>query len=72
MVYWNEIKNTLKVTETINDNIKTELKKSNFVFDVPTETQIQTDMDKFIKKEKKLPTPPPPYESPPSLTDEEI
>ena len=37
--------NTLKVTETINDDIKTELNKSNFVFDVPTETQIQTDMD---------------------------
>ena len=70
LLEWNQ--NTLKVTETINDNIKTELKKSNFVFDVPTETQIQTDMDKFIKKEKKLPTPPPPYESPPSITDEEI
>ena len=25
--------NTLKVTETINDTIKTELNKSNFVFD---------------------------------------
>ena len=70
LLEWNQ--NTLKVTETINDNIKTELKKSNFVFDVPTEMQIQTDMDKFIKKEKKLPTPPPPYESPPSLPDEEI
>ena len=45
--------NTLKVTEIINDNIKTELNKSNFVCDVPTETQIQTDMHKFIKKEKK-------------------
>ena len=64
--------NTLKVTEIINDNIKTELNKSNFVFDVPTETQIQTDMHKFIKKEKKPRAPPPPYESPLPLTDEEI
>ena len=37
-----------------------------------TETQIQTDRDKFIKKGKIPPTPPPPYESPPPLTDEEI
>ena len=65
-------KNTLKVTEIINDNIKTELNKSNFVFDVPTETQIQTYMHKFRKKEKKPPASPPPYESPLPLTDKEI
>ena len=61
--------NTLKVTETIKDNIKTELSKSNFVFNVPTETQIQTDMNQLIKKEKNPPTPPPPYESSPPSTE---
>ena len=57
----------------MNDNIKKESNKTKFIFDVPTVTQIQTDMEKYIKKEKKPPTLPPLYsDSIPPLTAEKL
>ena len=57
----------------MNDNIKKELNKTKFIFDVPSGTQIQADMEKYIKKEKKPPTLPPLYsDSIPPLTEEKL
>ena len=43
-----------------------------FTFDIPTETEIQKDMEEILKNEKTLPTPSPPYLPPPLLIKKEI
>ena len=49
----NKDRETVEITKTMNDNIKKELNKTKFIFDVPTEMQIQTDMENIFKKRKK-------------------
>ena len=69
----NKDRETVEITKMMNDNIKKDLNKTKFIFDEPTETQMQIDMEKYIKKEKKNPTSPPPYsDSIPPLTEEEL
>ena len=69
----NKDRETVEITKMMNDNIKKDLNKTKFIFDEPTETQMQIDMEKYIKKEKKNPTSPPPYSnSIPPLTEEEL
>ena len=50
-------------------NILNKINNYKFIFDVPTEMEIQDDVDKMIKKEIKPPNPPPPYTPPPELMD---
>ena len=45
----------------MKDNILNEFNNYRFVFDMPTEMEIQDDIDKIIKKDIKPPTPSPPY-----------
>ena len=62
---------SLNIANTINNNISNEINDYQFTWDVPTETEIQKDMED-IKNKKKPPTPPPPYVPPPLLTKKEI
>ena len=49
----NKDRETVEITKTMNDNIKKDLNKTKFIFDVPTEMQIQTDIENIFKKRKK-------------------
>ena len=51
--FLNKDRETVQITKSMNDNIKKELNKTKFIFDVPTETQLQTDMENIFKKRKK-------------------
>ena len=53
----------------MNTNILNEIKNYKFVLDVPTEMEIQDNVDKMIKKETKPPRPLPPYFLPLELMD---
>ena len=53
----------------MNTNILNGINNYKFIFDVPTEMEIQDDVDKMIKKEIKFPSPLPPYTPPPELMD---
>ena len=53
----------------MNTNILNKINNYKSIFDVPTEMEIQDDVDKMIKKEIKPPNPPPPYTPPPELMD---
>ena len=53
----------------MNTNILNKINNSKFIFDVPTEMEIQDDLDKMIKKEIKPTSPPPPYTPPPERMD---
>ena len=61
----------LNIANTINNNINNEINDYQFTFDVPTETEIQNDMEDIFKNKKKPPTLPPPYVPPPLLTEKE-
>ena len=61
----------LNIANTINNNIDNEINDYQFTFDVPTETEIQNDMEDIFKNKKKPPTLPPPYVPPPLLTEKE-
>ena len=64
---------SVNVTNIINDNIKNESNNYQFMFDVPTETKIQDEMDDILQnKIKPLTPPPPPYSPPPLLTTNDI
>ena len=62
---------SLNIANTINNNISNEINDYQFTLDVPTETEIQKDMED-IKNKKNPPTPPPSYVPPPLLTKKEI
>ena len=51
----------------LNENIKQELDKTKFQLELPPELQVQEDLKKYFKKEKKPPTPLSRYTSPPLL-----
>ena len=57
------------MSDVMNTNILNEINNYKFIFDVTTEMEIQDDVEKMIKKEIKLPSPPPPYTPPPELMD---
>ena len=61
---------SLNIANAINNNINNEMNDYQFTFDVPTETEIQKDMEDIW--EKTPPTPPPPCVPPPLLTKKEI
>ena len=64
---------SLNIANTINNNISNEINDYQFTLDIPTETEIQKDMEDILKKKKSNPqTPPPPYVPPPLLTKKEI
>lgn len=52
---------SLDISNVMKDNILNEFNNYRFVFDMPTEMEIQDDIDKIIKKNIKPPTPSPPY-----------
>ena len=56
----------------LNENIKQELDKIKFAFELPAELQIQEDLEMYLKKEKKTPKPHPPYTSTPPINEKEI
>ena len=45
---------SLNITNTINNNINNEINDYRFTFDVPTETEIQKDMEDILKNKKTL------------------
>ena len=63
---------SVDVTKTLNENIKQELEETKFELELPPELQIQEDLKKCFKKEKKPPTSPPRYTSTPLLTKKDI
>ena len=63
---------SINVTNVINDNMKNELNNYQFMFDVPTKTKIQDEMDNILQNKIKPLTSPPPYSPPPLLTTNEI
>ena len=60
---------SIQISDVMNTNILNEINNYKFIFDVPTEMEIQDNVDKMIKKEIKPPSPPPPYTPPPELMD---
>ena len=62
----------LNIANIINNNINDEINNYRFTFDVPTEIEIQLDMEEILKNKKNLATPPPPNVPPPLLTKKEI
>ena len=62
---------SLNIANAIKNNINNEINDYQFTFDVPTETEIQKDMEDILKT-KKIPTLSPPYVPPPLLTVKEI
>lgn len=48
----------------MSKNISNEINNYKFTFDLPVVAEIQEYVDKMIKQEIKLPTPPPPYSFP--------
>ena len=65
-------KRSLNIANTTNNNINNEINDYQFTFDVPTETEIQKDIEDILKKKKKTPMLPPPNIPPPLLTEKEI
>ena len=63
---------SLNIANIINNNINDEINNYRFTFDVPTEIEIQLDMEEILKNKKNLATPPPPNVPPPLLTKKEI
>ena len=63
---------SLNIANIINNNINDEINNYRFTFDVPTEIEIQLDMEEILKNKKNLATPPPPIVPPPLLTKKEI
>ena len=55
---------SLNTANFMNNNINNEINDYQFTFDVPTETEIQKDMEDILKT-KKTPTLPTPYVPPP-------
>ena len=43
---------SLNIANAINNNINNEINDYQFTFDVPTETEIQKDMEDILKKKK--------------------
>ena len=62
----------LNIADNINNNINDEINDYRFNFDIPTETEIQQDMEEILKNKKTPPTLPPPYLPPPLLAKKEI
>ena len=60
---------SIQISYVMNTNILNKINNYKFIFDVPTEMEIQDDVDKMIKREIKPPNPPPPYTPPPELMD---
>ena len=60
---------SIQISDVMNTNILNEINNYKFIFDVPTEMEIQDNVDKMIKKEIKPPSPPPRYTPPPELMD---
>ena len=58
---------SIQISDIMNTNILNEINNYKFIFDVPTEMEIQDNVDKMMKKETKPPSPPPPYTPPPEL-----
>ena len=58
---------SIQISDVMNTNILNEINNYEFIFDVPTEMEIQDNVDKMMKKETKPPSPPPPYTPPPEL-----
>ena len=46
---------SVDVAKTLNENIKQELDETKFKLELPPELQIQEDLKKYLKKEKKHP-----------------
>ena len=51
---------SIQISDVMNTNILNEINNYKFIFDVPTEMEIQDDVDKWIKKEIKPPSSSPP------------
>ena len=60
---------SIQISDVMNTNILNEINNYKFIFDVPTEMEIQDDQDKMIKKEIKPLSPTPQYTPPPELMD---
>lgn len=63
---------SVDVAKTLNENIKQELEETKLELELPPEFQIQEDLKKYFKKEKKPLTSPPRYSSTPLLTKKDI
>ena len=65
---------SLNIANIINNNINDEINNYRFTFHIPTEIEIQQDMEEILKNKqtKKTPTPPLPYLPPPLLPKKEI
>ena len=65
---------SLNIANIINNNINDEINNYRFTFDIPTEIEIQQDMEEILKNKQKktTPTPPLPYLPPPLLPKKEI
>ena len=44
---------SLNIANIINNNINDEINNYRFTFDIPTEIEIQQDMEEILKKQKK-------------------
>ena len=58
---------SIQISDIMNTNILNEINNYKFIFDVPTEMEIQDNVDKMIKNEIKPPSPLPPYTPLPEL-----
>ena len=65
---------SLNIANIINNNINDEINNYRFTFDIPTEIEIQQDMEEILKNKqtKKMPSLPLPYLPPPLLPKKEI
>ena len=62
---------SVNIANVINDNVTNEKNDYQVTFDVPTEIEIQKDMEDVFFFKKKPPSPPPPYVMSPLLTAKE-
>ena len=62
---------SVNIANVINDNVTNEINDYQVTFDVPTEIEIQKDMEDVFFLKKKPPSPPPPYVMSPLLTAKE-
>ena len=60
---------SIQISDIMNTNILNEINNYKLIFDVPTEMEIQDDVDKMILKNINPPNPPPPYTPPAELMD---
>ena len=67
-----EDQESINVAKTLNKNIKQELDKTQFELELPTELQIQEDLEMHLKQEKKPPTPPLRYTSTSLLNEKNL